>query len=47
MPMEPLDAVRRITDLAAGSAQIGPEEPPLDAADLTAALTGGRVDRGD
>ncbi|TDQ47185.1 DNA-binding protein [Actinorugispora endophytica] len=39
MPMEPFDAVRRVADLAAGTAQPEPGEPPLDSDDLTAALT--------
>ncbi|GLU48280.1 DNA-binding protein [Nocardiopsis ansamitocini] len=39
MPMQPFDAVRRVSDLAAGSALPGEDEPAVDAADLTAALT--------
>ncbi|MFC4565013.1 DNA-binding protein [Nocardiopsis mangrovi] len=39
MPMEPFDAVRRVADLAAGSALPEPDEPPVDQSDLTAALT--------
>ncbi len=39
MPMAPLDALRRVADLAAGSAQPDPDAPPVDTNDLTAALT--------
>ncbi|NKY97810.1 hypothetical protein [Nocardiopsis alborubida] len=39
MPMAPLDALRRVADLAAGSAQPDPGAPPVDQDDLTAALT--------
>ncbi|MBB6119985.1 DNA-binding protein [Nocardiopsis algeriensis] len=39
MPMPPLDALRRVADLAAGSAQPHEGEPPVDTDDLTAALT--------
>ncbi|NYI98480.1 DNA-binding protein [Streptomonospora nanhaiensis] len=37
--LEPVDAVRRVHDLAAGSALPEPGEPPLDTADISAALT--------
>lgn len=39
MVMEPFDAVRRVHDLAAGSADSEPGEPALDSDDLNAALT--------
>ncbi|RCV51447.1 DNA-binding protein [Marinitenerispora sediminis] len=39
MPMEPLDAVRRVADLAGGSRIPEPDEPPVDASDVTAALS--------
>ena len=39
MPMQPFDALRRVADLAAGSALPGDGEPPVDQDDLTAALT--------
>ncbi|KIH96967.1 DNA-binding protein [Streptomonospora alba] len=39
MVMEPLDAVRRVHDLAAGSAEREPDEPELDGTDINAALT--------
>lgn len=39
MPMAPHDAVRRIADLAAGSALPDEGAPAVDQADLTAALT--------
>ncbi|WP_435108900.1 DNA-binding protein [Nocardiopsis synnemataformans] len=39
MPMAPLDALRRVADLAAGSAQPDPGTPAVDQDDLTAALT--------
>ncbi|MFC7329417.1 DNA-binding protein [Marinactinospora rubrisoli] len=39
IPLEPLDAVRRVADLAAGSRRSGAAEPAVDTADLTAALS--------
>lgn len=39
MPMPPLDAVRRVADLAAGSARPEPGAPAVDEDDLTATLT--------
>lgn len=39
MPMPPLDALRRVTDLASGSAPPEPDAPTVDRDDLTAALT--------
>ncbi len=39
MPMPPLDALRRVADLAAGSAPPEPDAPAVDRDDLTAALT--------
>ncbi|GAB3211032.1 DNA-binding protein [Marinactinospora thermotolerans] len=39
IPMEPLDAVRRVADLASGVAPTAPDEPAVDAEDITAALT--------
>lgn len=39
MPMAPLDALRRVADLAAGSAPPDPGAPAVDQDDLTAALT--------
>lgn len=39
MPMEPLDAIRRISNLVSGSGDSEPGEPPVDTADLTAALS--------
>ncbi|MES0832687.1 DNA-binding protein [Nocardiopsis tropica] len=39
MPMQPFDALRRVADLAAGSALPQDGEPPVDQDDLTAALT--------
>jgi hypothetical protein len=37
--MAPLDALRRVADLAAGGAQPDPDAPAVDQDDLTAALT--------
>ncbi|GAB3716570.1 DNA-binding protein [Nocardiopsis nanhaiensis] len=39
MPMQPHDAIRRVSDLAAGSAVPAEDAPGIDQADLTAALT--------
>ncbi|WP_047867431.1 hypothetical protein [Nocardiopsis sp. RV163] len=39
MPMAPLDALRRVADLAAGGAPPEPGAPAVDQDDLTAALT--------
>ncbi|MGW5878136.1 DNA-binding protein [Nocardiopsis terrae] len=39
MPMSPHEAIRRISDLAAGSAVPGKDSPSVDQGDLTAALT--------
>ncbi|PSK99412.1 hypothetical protein CLV63_103136 [Murinocardiopsis flavida] len=39
MPMEPLDAIRRVANLAGGSGDPEPGAPPVDTADLTAALS--------
>ncbi|MBR8744573.1 DNA-binding protein [Nocardiopsis sp. MG754419] len=39
MPMSAHEAIRRVSDLAAGSAAPDPDAPAVDQADLTAALT--------